>query len=101
MKSTGNSELDAVIRRDRARKLKRAKRFAVVRWVMEVDYYTTEEAARRNMARLPGKRRAGIVDRQTGETWSSKADYRLVMATIADRSPRRLSILGVSACSAR
>ena len=48
------------------------KRWAVVRWVTEVDYYDSQEKARDVLARMPVGNRAGLVDRRTGDTWSSK-----------------------------
>ena len=79
MKSTGNSELDAVLASHRRAQ---AKRFAVLQWVVEVSYHDTEEAARAAMKKVPVKRRAGIVDRETGETWARKAYFRPVMNTL-------------------
>ncbi len=96
MTSTGNSDLDWLHRMHQKHK---AKRWAVVRWVTEVDYYDSQEQARDVLARMPVGRRAGLVDRQTGDTWSSKPCYPPVMAALrkARKAPehfRRIGKLG-------
>ncbi len=116
MKSSGNRELDAILRRHRRRqkpakttkqkrakrtkqkRVERAERFAALQWVLRVDYYETEEAARAAMARVPWKRRAGIVDRKTGETWAGKPNYRPVMDALRHKeltAPERFRRVGV------
>ncbi len=82
MKSTGNSELDAVLARYRRKKQKQAKRFAVLRCVIKVDYYDTLKQALNDMSLVPSKRRTGLVDRQTGETWCAATNYQLVKDTL-------------------
>ncbi len=75
-----------------------AKRFAVLRWTVRVDYYESEESARRVLACGPISRRLGLVDRETGETWSTRQDYRLVMDTLRHReltSPEQFRRAGI------
>ncbi len=98
MNTTGNAELDAVLRRYRRTQQKRAMRFAVLEWVLKVSYHDTEEAARAAVTRVTLKRRAGVVDRQTGETWARKAEYRSVMNTLRHQertAPERFRRAGV------
>ncbi len=77
-----NPELAAVLRMHETRQKERAKRWAVVRWVTEVEYHESEEKARDVLARMPVSRRAGLVDRETGDTWTSKLSFPAVMAAI-------------------
>ncbi len=81
----GNRELEGVLRFLRERREEAAKRFAVLRWTVRVDYYDSEDSARRVLACGPISRRLGLVDRETGETWSSRQDYRLIMDTLRSR----------------
>ncbi len=82
MKPTGNRDLDAVLRMRDAAEKERAKRWAVVRWVTQVDHYETQDKARDVLARMPVGRRAGLVDRETGDTWSSRPNFNSVMAAL-------------------
>ncbi len=58
MEPTGNQDLDAVLRMRETVEKERAKRWAVVRWVTQVDYYETQDKARDVLARMPVGRRA-------------------------------------------
>ncbi len=97
MKTTGNRELDHVLARHEAR-LRRegeqetAGRFAVLRWVTEVDYYATEAAACEALDQLPGISRVGLVDRTTGETWATTVKFRFVKEALegAREAPENL-----------
>jgi len=82
MNPTGNEDLDVVLRLLEARKQARAERWVVARWVIRLEYYETKERAREVLARLPVSRRAGLVDRETGDTRASKPSYRAVMAAL-------------------
>ncbi len=96
--SGGNRELEGVLRFLRKRREKTAKRFAVLRWAVKVDYYDSEESARRVLACAPVARRLGLVDRETGETWSTRETYRLVLDTLRHQeltAPERFRRVGV------
>ncbi len=82
MRSTGNPDLDAVLRMREADEAKRGKRYAVVRWVLRVAYYETEEQARDVLVRMPVGLRAGLVDCETGDTWVNRKNYPAVMAAV-------------------
>ncbi len=82
MRSTGNPDLDTVLRMREAEKEKRANRYAAVRWVPRVAYFETEEQARHVLARMPVGRRAGLVDCETGDTWVNRKNYPAVMAAV-------------------
>ncbi len=98
--SGGNRELEGVLRFLRERREERAKRFAVLRWTVKVDYYDSEDTARRVLACAPISHRLGWVDRETGETRSRRQDYRLVIDTLrhqeltAPKQFRRVGTLG-------
>ncbi len=77
-----NPELAAVLKMQEARQKERAKRWAVVRWVTQVEYHGSEDQARDVLARMPVGRRAGLVDRESGDTWASKPSFPAVMAAI-------------------
>ncbi len=74
--SSGNPELDAVLRLHRAHQKKRAKPYAGVFWILAVDYHDTEDEAREALAAMPVGRRAAIVERTTGATWVNGANFR-------------------------
>ncbi len=77
--SSGNPELNAVLRLHRAHQKKRTKPYAGVFWILAVDYHNSEDEARETLAAMPVGRRAAIVDRTTGATWASAANFRPVM----------------------
>ena len=64
-----NPELERVLQIHK----RQPKRFAVLQWVAHVEFYETEDEARGAMAKVPVKRRAAIVDRETGETPDQQA----------------------------
>ncbi len=96
MKSTGNPDLDAVLRMREALETDKAKRWAVVRWVPQVEFYETRDKARGVLARMPVGRRAGLVDRETGDTWSSRPNFNSVMAALRKerKAPERFRRVG-------
>ena len=96
MKPTGNPDLDAVLRMREADETERVLRWAVVRWVTQVDLYETRNKAREVLARMPVGRRAGLVDRETGDTWSSRPNLNSVMAAIRKerKTPERFRRVG-------
>lgn len=100
MQSSGNTELDAVIRMlpaDRARaqkkqRRKKPKRWAVVRWVPTVELFQSRRAAQNYLDRVVVSRWAGLVDCETGKTWADKRDYRTVITAVrrqTDNAPER------------
>ncbi len=97
--STGNADLDWVLRMQERSRDERKKRWAVVRWVPRVAYYETEEKAREVLARMPVARRAGLVDCETGDTRVNSKNYAAVMAAVRREKPaperfRRVGQLG-------
>ncbi len=96
MEPTGNPDLDAVLRMREAVEKERAKRWAVVRWVPQVELYETRDKARDVLARMPVGRRAGLVDRETGDTWSSRPNFNSVMAALRKerKAPERFRRVG-------
>lgn len=91
-----NPELQAVLRMHEARQKERAKRWAVVRWVTQVEYHETAEKARDVLARMPVGRRAGLVDCETGDTWVNRKQYNAVMAALRreKKAPERFRRVG-------
>ncbi len=94
-----NPDLAAVLRMREARQKEHAKRWAVVVWSPEVKFYESEDLARDALARTPAKRRAGLVDRETGHTWASKLSFPAVMGVLkrlkaAPERFRRMGVLG-------
>lgn len=96
MKSTGNVELDAVLQLREAERAQRAKSWVAVRWVPQVTYFPTKEAARKALARMPVARRAGLVHCATGETWVNRKNYGAVMAAVRreGNAPERFRRVG-------
>ncbi len=99
MKPTGNKDLDAVLRMREADTKERSKRYAVLRWVLAVDFYETQDKARDVLARMPVGRRGGLVDRETGDTWVNRKNFNSVMACLrkkraAPKHFRRVGQLG-------
>ncbi len=96
MKSTGNRDLDAVLRVREAEEKERRQRYAVLRWVLASEYYDTEDKARDVLARMPAGRRGGLVDRQTGDTWVNRKQFNSVMAALRKekKAPERFRRVG-------
>ena len=96
MKSSGNAELDAVLRLHAARQAERRERWAVLHWVPRVVYHATEAEARETLARMPVGLRAGLVDCDTGDTWTGKKHYAAVKAAVrrAGKAPERFRRAG-------
>lgn len=61
----------------------RSGRYAVLRWRLEVEYYSTSEAAERRISKLPPIERAGVVDRELGNTRCSAKAFASIVSRLA------------------
>ncbi len=94
-----NRELAALRRLIEDDKRRQARRFAVLRWELKVDYVASREQARDALTKISPRRRVAIVDRKSGETWSAKPDYRAVIKHLHRRGtalerPTRVGAIG-------
>ncbi len=78
--SEDNSELDLLL--DDLRRPRKVARLAVLRFALMVEYYATEEEARRRLEKLEPFERVALVDRETGFTRCLRKYYEFVMARL-------------------
>jgi hypothetical protein len=95
--TTRNEELEAVLRLiEEDRQQIEGRPFAVLTWHLRLEFCETKHQARRCLLKVPITRRAGVVHRDSGETWAKKSDYRAVIGALRKRgtAPKRFKLVG-------